>query len=365
MKNIYRSKQGRNFIIAVMFITCITIMSGCKTEKNEASAAALPDLTEVTVQPVTRVSANHVISVSGSLTADKIAPLSFQASGKVKSVSVDEGDHITRGTVMAVLDSRDYQNNLDIAEADLVRAKDAYDRYEPLYREGAFAERNFVELKTGLDQAVAARDIARKALDDTILISPISGILWTKDIEIGQMVSPQVIAFKIVKTDMIYARVSVHESEIADAAIGQSADVTIPALGNRKFTGRVSMIGAVADNQTRTYPVKIELRNPGYVLRQGMVIEADITTDAVEDILAVPGRAIVRDADNLTYVFVADAAKGLAYRKRVTPGPAYRTDIIIKDGLAPEYSVIVSGQHRLRDGGPISIASAVSMKEDI
>ncbi len=337
-------------------ILCILIgLAGCKPEETKAAAARLAEKAPVVVKPVTLVSANQVIMVSGALEADKTARLSFLVPGKIARVHVDEGDHVKRNALLAAVQSDDYRSNLEIAEAALFRARDAYDRFEPLYKEGAFAEKNFIEIKTGLAQAKARRNIAGKALADAQLRSPIPGIVGRRSIEVGQMATPQTPAFTIVKTHPIYARVAIPESEIGKVTVGQKAEVTIPAIDGRVARGAVTLIGVVADERTRTYAVKIELSNPDHVLRPGMIVQADIATDKAIDMLTIPGRAIVRDADNLTYVFVADAEKGMALRRRVSPGSAYQNEIEIRKGLTAKDSVIVSGQHRLTDGASIAI----------
>lgn len=362
MKHTHRRTHG--WIVCAVTVAIICIMGGCKPEKTTASVIKLPEKTPVMARPATRISTNRVISVSGTLTADKTVPLSFLVQGKVSQIFVDEGDHVKKGALLATVEPSDYKNNLDIAEASSMRANDAFKRYEPLYKEGAFAEKNLIELKAGLAQAAAARNIARKALADTRLYASIPGIVGAKSIEIGQMVSPQVPAFIIVKTDVIYARISVPESEIGQVAMGQNAEVTISAIEDRTFIGRVSMIGAMADERTRTYTVKIELVNPDYILRPGMIVQTDIQTSKSVNMLTVPGSVIIRDADNLTYVFVADAKTGLAQKRRITPGSAYGNEIEIKNGLSPEDAVIVSGQHKLSDGASIAISNTDTKKED-
>ncbi len=339
--------------VAAVILLCTA--GGCQSEESAAAVARLPELKPVIVRPVTRVAANRVIDVSGELTADKTAPLSFLVPGKVDTVLVDEGDHVQKGALLAALESRDYQNNLQIAEAALVRANDAYDRYEPLYRKGAFTEKSLIELKTGRAQAAAARDIARKALADTKLYAPMTGIIGRKAIEIGQMVSPQMPAFTLVKTDRVYARVSVPEAEIGQVSVGQGAHVTVPALAERTFSGQVAVIGAVADERTRSYTVKIELANPDYILRPGMIVRAGIVTDHTENLLTVPGSAIVRDMDGLTYLYVTDAIHRTALRRRVLPGAAFHNEIVIENGITVDDSVVVAGQHRLTDGAAITV----------
>ena len=359
MKDYRRWIHARLVRVATIALVLCGLVA-CSPEGKPAALTQLAASTPVVAIPATRVAASRVVAVSGTLTADKTAPLSFLVPGKVSRVYVDEGDHVSRGDLLATVESHDYRNNLDISEAALLQADDAYNRYEPLYREGAFTEKNLIELKTGLAQAVAARNIARKALADTDLSAPISGIVGQKGIEIGQLVSPQVLAFTIVKTDVIYARVSVPESEIGQVAMGQKAEVTIPALAGHSFIGKVSMIGAVADARSRTFAVKVELDNPDFILRPGMIVQTEIMTDQRVNLLTVPGSAIVRDADDLSYVFVADAKTGLAQRRRVIPGSAFGNEIEIKSGVTAKDAVIVSGQHKLTDGAPITIAKANS-----
>jgi len=354
----------RDSVVALVKRGCFLVMiaalcglAGCGNKEAEPTASKLPEAVAVEVKPVTRVAVNQVIEVSGTLEADKTAPLSFKVPGKVSRILVDEGDHVQAGTVLAKLQSSDYENNLAIAEAELVRAKDAYDRYVPLFKEGAIAEQSYVEVKTGLSQAVATRNNARVALGDTELVSPIPGIVGAKGVEVGQMVSPEVLAFTIVKTDVVYARVSVPESEIDQVVLDQDAEVSIPAMGGRTFKGQVSMVGAMADERSRTYSVKIVLSNPKFTLRPGMIVQACIHTQTPVDILTVPGRAIVRDADNLQYVFVADAKSKLAQRRRVITGSTFHNEIQVQNGLYSGESVVVAGQNKLTDGATIAVTN--------
>ena len=338
----------------------LTFLTACKAK--QAEAVRPPEIRQVFARKVTYVSANDTILVSGILEADKTVPLSFLVPGKVDHVYVDEGDHVKKGQILAKIEINDYRSHLEIAEAQLFEAQDTYNRMRPLYKDGAIAEKAFIKIKAGLDQAKASRDIVRKKVKDTKLRSPIRGIVGAKNVELGQTIAAGVPVFTIVKTDRIFARVSVPESEIGKVALGQKAVVTIKALEDSTVEGKVTLIGAMAEPRTRTYTVKIELPNPGYVLRTGMIAEARIVTDKIIEMVTVPGKAIVRDADNLTYVFLVDKEKGRALRQRVFPGSVHRNEIEIKEGLKAEDVVIIAGQHKIADGTPIT---AVDLTNDV
>ncbi len=355
MKFLFNS-QKRMIVYLLSVFMIFGIFSGCRT--STAKEEKPLEKTKVVVKPATGISEKATILVSGFLEADKTVLLGFLVPGKVETVHVDEGDHVVKGQVLANVEIDDYRSHLEIAQAKLLRAQDAYDRLKPLYKDGAITEQDFIEVKTGLAQAKAGRNIARKKVKDTILRSPVSGIVGMKTVEIGRMISPGMPVFTIVKTDKIYAKVSVPESEIGKIALGQETIVNIPALENREVTGRVSLIGAMADPRTRTYTVKAELANPDYTLRTGMIAEAKIVTDRQIDIITVPGKAIVRDAQNLTYVFLADQESGRALRRRVFPGMVHNNQIEIKSGLTTGDNVIVAGQHKLTDGASIALVDS-------
>lgn len=342
------------WIGAILFM--LTSLTACKAK--EAEALRSPERRQVFGRKATRVSTNETIVVSGVLEADKTVPLSFLVPGKVEHVYVDEGDHVKKGQVLARVEINDYRSRLEIAEAQLLEARDAYERMWPLYKSGAIAEKVIVKIKSGFDQAKASRDIAGKKVKDTKLRSPIPGIVGARNVEPGQAISTGTPVFTIVKTDRIYARVSVPESEIGKTALGQKAVVTIKALDDSTVEGNITLIGAMAEPRTRTYTVKIELPNPDYLLRAGMIAEAQIVTDRIIEMVTIPGKAVVRDADNLTYVFLADKEKKRAVRQRVFPGSVHRSEIEIKEGVKTEDVVIVAGQHRITDGAPITIVDA-------
>lgn len=334
----------------------LTCLLACKT--NKAGAVKPPEKRMVMARKVTHVSANETIAVSGALVADKTVPLSFLVPGKVDHVYVDEGDHVKKDQVLAKVELNDYRSHLEIAEAQLFEAQDAYKRMWPLYKDEVITEKDIVQVKAKLDQAKAACDIARKKVKDTKLRSPIQGIIGSKNVELGQTISTAIPVFTIVKTNKIYARVSVPESEIGKVALGQKAFVTIKALDDRVVEGKVTLIGAMAESRTRTYTVKIKLSNPDHVLRAGMIANAQIITDKTIAMLTVPGKAIVRDADNLTYVFLVDKEKTTALRQRVFIGSVFRNEIEIKEGLKAEDVVIVAGQHKITDGSAITAVDA-------
>lgn len=333
-------------------LMAISLLSCRKTDAREEK---IVKPVKVTTEKVTIVSDSKTILVSSFLEAEKTSPISFQVPGKIIKINYDLGDHVKKNQIVAEIEMDDYQSRLEIAQAKLMQANDAFNRLKLLFDEGVIPEQTLIEITSKLAQARAGKNIAKKQVRDTRLRAPFSGVIGMKAIETGQMISPGIPVFTIVKNDRIYACSSVPESEITQLKINQEAVVRVPALEDRQFYGRVERMGAVADPRTRTYRVKILLDNPGFVLRPGMIANVSIETDRKIEILTIPSRAIVRDSDNLTYVFLADSENLKAFRKRVFPGSVHKNEISIKKGLLPEDILITAGQHKLTDGCDVTI----------
>ena len=348
---------GRNTIIFSACIALTVFTTGCLTACREQATAItmLPDRTRVIVQSAQSVTVKDTILLSGELEAEKTASLSFLVPGKVDMINALEGDYVEQGQVLSTVESSDYQSNLEITEAIFEKARNEYDMYQPIFQEGAFAEKDFINIKMNLATSKASRDIARKKRRDTQLKAPFPGTISIKNIELGQMVSPESPAFTIVKTDLLFARLAVPESEIGKISRGQAAEITIPALDDLVVVGEVTSIGPSADLRTRTYPVKITLSNSENILRTGMIVQAKITTGNSLTAFTVPGNSIVRDVNNLTYVFIVDSTETKAMQQRVETGSVYGQGVEIRSGLQPEDLVITGGQQKLTDGSKIVV----------
>ncbi|WP_035237233.1 hypothetical protein [Desulfobacter vibrioformis] len=102
---------------AILVVAGCLLAVGCKTENQAQAVDHLPEKTPVLVTPVTQVSATRIISVSGTLAADKTTPTGFLVAGKVDRMFADEGDHVPKAFLLATVEAQDYKNRLDMARA--------------------------------------------------------------------------------------------------------------------------------------------------------------------------------------------------------------------------------------------------------
>jgi len=348
MKKSYFKRPDLGPVLTLASLSILFFGCTAKEEKKVKQSAL-----KVTVQQIQHQGQAEELSFSGTIEADNSVQIGFSVAGTVNSVKVNEGQHVQAGQLLATIDATEYDNATLIAGAGLEQAEDMYTRLNGLYQKGSLPAKDFIEIKTKLAQAKANKNLAVKRLADTKLYAPMSGIITAKAVERGAMAAPGVAAFTIIKTDQVYARVSVPESEIGKVLLGQQTKVFVSTL-NQTFTGKVAIINPQADPVSKSYAVKVQLQNPGGKLLPGMITQTRILTGRSVDAITIPAVAVIRDADDITYVFVAGDDQKVS-RKRITASGVQGNEVIISDGLKQGDKVVVAGQTRLKDGSSVTL----------
>ncbi len=337
---------------SLFLLGSLLLLSACG-KKEQPVAKAEP--VKVGVQKIEVVSRPETFSYSGNILADNSVSIGFGVSGRVTAVYVQEGQRVSKGQLLAAIETSTYQNALAVAGAGMEQAQDNFNRLNQLYLKKSLPERDYIAAKVALAQSKANREMAMKNLRDTKLYASFSGIVSQKQTEAGATAAPGVPAFTIVKTDKVYATASITENEISALKIGTPAEVSIPSL-NRTIHGNITIINPQADDNSRTYTVKIRLDNPGGQILPGMITDININIGKSKDAIILPAQAVLKNPDGSSYVYTVKSAKNgaTAFKKRVEmQNMAGTSDVIIKSGLYPDDQVIVSGQTRLEDGKPV------------
>jgi RND family efflux transporter MFP subunit len=285
------------------------------------------------------------VNLSGEAEGVRTARVGFQIPGVVTGVRFREGDLVRQGDVLAELDPRELQFHAEIATAQRERAEDGLSRAALMHREGGLPENDFRDAETAVRMARAQEGLALKKVDDARLLSPFDGVVARRSIQPGEQVGPGVPVFTLVQVDPIWVSVGVPEAEIGRVFRGQELTVTVPALENQRFEGRLVVVGVAADPVSRTYNVKGEVRNPDRRLRPGMIVEARIQTSDEASVITVPADAVVPDIDGVTRVWVYHPDEGRVYSRRVTVGALVDQEVEILAGLTVGDQVVVVAEH--------------------
>lgn len=330
--------------------------SACVRTAESATNAADTTTVAVVAHTATLSTRPWSTTASGIVQANTTVDVAFEVPGKVVMAGPDEGQSVRTGQAIASIDPTEYQFAVEQASAQADRAAGDRDRNQALLSAGSIAPADMDHFQSAARQSAAAAGLARKRLDDTRLVAPISGVISRRAIEVGATVAPGQPVFTIVALDPVRVRVGVPEADVGHITEGAAATVRIPAL-DESFAGRVTLVGVAADPATRSYTVEILVPNPARRLRAGMVAEATIETREMTSAMMVPATAVLHDGgvNGTTIVYVIDRDAPRVHARRVTTGVARGDSLEIASGVAANEQVVVAGQQRLREGARVQL----------
>ncbi|MEN6467576.1 MAG: efflux RND transporter periplasmic adaptor subunit [Smithella sp.] len=339
------------FGAGLFLMAALLIMSGCNNKAaNEPINVPVP----VVAKQIGKINVDQEVSASANIEGRKTVKLGFLVAGKVNYIAADEGAMIEAGQLLASLDPENYKIAKEMADANLNQAQDEYNRLNMMHERKSISDGDFSKISNTLKLAQAQQKLQNKNLSDTKLYAPIKGVLLKKGTEVGEIVGVGLPLFVVSDISIIWVNAAIPENDLQQIKIGTNAAVHISSIDST-FTGKIVEIGSVAEPTTRSFAVKIELKNPGLMIRPGMTAEVKMTTGRKMDIMAVPGEAVLRDPDNTSYVFIADQTRKQAFKRKISLGRMTGSNIEVTSGITPDEWVIVGGQHKLNDGSAIEL----------
>ena len=340
------------FSFLLIAIAALTSMSSCKKEENEKVPQPAPPVKVSVIAARGGSSAEMSRTYSGTVQSGSSASVSFAVPGTVSELYAREGDRVEKGRVLARLQNGDYINAVNIAQAQLAEALDAYERLKKLHDADALPEIKWVEIQQKVKQAENATEISRRSLGQTSVEAPMSGVITKRFVEVGQNVAPIQPLYEITSTSDLTIDISVPENEINEFKIGQTAYVSFNNEKLSPITGKVSEKAVIADPLTRTYKVKVKIPAAGENILPGMVgtvkfVDADAEIAAANSVL-LPSQAVLLNHDNSTFVWVVRNNK--AERRFVTVDEMVADGVLVTKGLTAADTVIVEGMQKVGSG---------------
>lgn len=345
MKNMVKFSVGY-FLLTILIAGCGPVATQPSTAEKTIA---------VRTAKVTRQEKSTGLHYSGTIEASRTVPLTFQATGTIEKIYVETGDAVKKGQLLASLDNTDMKNIYDAAVSRYEQAKDAWDRLKTVHEKGSLPEIKWVEMETNLEQAKSTMEIAKNNLEKCNMRAPVTGLVGRRNIEPGQSAIGSALSpIELVQIETVLVKISAPENEIGRITKGQNAGFSVAALNGRYFEGTVTNISPVADLLSRTYPVKIQVNNPGLELKPGMVCDVTLSPDTVEGNLVIPYRAVSKDDDGKAFVFKVTDDGRQVVKQQITTGSYGEAGIEVLGGLALNQEIVVEGMEKLSDNSLIS-----------
>lgn len=328
----------RRILIWALAGLCV-VGVGCKRKAPQQAVSPV----EVEVLVVDTVRGGLTRTYVGEVEEKLSVALSFPTGGRVERVYVREGDRVTAGQTIAVVNRANAQNAYNAAKATLQQAEDAYQRLKKVYDQGSLAEVKWVEMQAELDKARSMEQIARKQLDECTLTSPISGVVGECNAKVGSSLLPGEPAVTILDMGSVAVTFSVPESEINTVKVGEEAYVCVPALDNRMLTGNITERSVTASRLSHSYQVKIAFPNKDKALLPGMVCKVMLGTSDDQGFV-IPAKCVQTRPEGLS-VWVVE--NGRAQHRLITSSEFVANGVLVSSGLHPGDTVVTAGMDKL------------------
>jgi membrane fusion protein (multidrug efflux system) len=344
----------RNALYLMLTSFMVSAFTGCTGRSGSAVVDQPVRVKIAVVAPVAESTKYYIGTVEASLSV----PLSFMTTGMVEQVLVTEGCKVKKGEKLAILSADNYRQTYQMALAKEKQAEDAYRRLSELYQKGSLPEIKYVEIQTGLEQAKAATQVARKNLADCELFAPADGIIGKRSLEAGENAVPLKTVMTLVDIRRVNVKISVPEKEIGHTSIGQPATIQLPAMDDEIYHGKVAERGVVANPISHTYDVRIMVENPAEKIMPGMIGRVYIGESDPMTMIVVPLNTVSEDGNGGKFVYLADPTSGKAIRRSVTTGPVRDFGVVITHGLQAGDRLITEGYQQLNENVNIKIVGS-------
>jgi RND family efflux transporter MFP subunit len=368
-----------NLTCLLLGVLGVLALAGCR---QEAEVTKTP--TPVRMAQVQSIDAGTNNTYSANIQPYQQVDMSFKSNGYLASIkqvrdadghirNIDQGDYVTKGTVLAVVQQDEYKDKLAQAKASLARSQAeneranlSFERISKLYEAGAATKPDYDDATAQVASTAAAVANAKAqvseaqlALGYCELTAPFDAWVLKRNVDVGTLVGPATNGFTLADTRSVKAVFGVPDTAMGQVKLGSAQTVTTEALPGT-FSGHITSISAAADPKSRVYSVEVRIDNPGNKLKAGMI--ASITLGGGRPnakVMVIPLTAVIRSPDKTDgfAVFVAEGPEDTpkVRTQDVTLGDTYGNNISVLGGLGLADRVVTSGTNMIRAGEQVRV----------
>lgn len=305
----------------------------------------------ITTAPAQKGEFVHFVEVTGSVLSKKNVSISAETAGRILEVPAIEGMRVSKGQILARIDSESIQRSIDELQTNLDLAQTIFEKQERLWKQQIGTEVQYLEAKSrkeGLERNLAS---LKTQLDRSYVRAPFNGTVETVNVRLGELVQPGTPVVQFVGESDLFIEADISEAYIGVLSKGDSVDVSFPSI-SKTIQTKVSAVGAIINPNNRTFKVEVFLPNMPEV-KPNMISVLKIQDYKNPNGVTVPGHLILSDTKG-DYVFVVE--NGMAKKRYVKRGKAYADQTEIIEGLQGNETLVDKGFREVGDNFSVNIA---------
>jgi membrane fusion protein, multidrug efflux system len=357
----------------LMLAALIALLGGLGFVKYKQVEAAIAmgasfqlPATAVTTVVAQRETWPSTLSVIGTAAAIQGVTVSADLPGTIDKIHFDSGEWVREGDILIELDTRQERAQLANLEAQRDLARVNYDRAQELVKAGVISRSDYDNASAQQKATEAQVGDIKAAIARKTIHAPFSGVLGIRQVSLGQYLAAGQAIVSLQSLSPIYVNFGVPQQDTPKVTAGHIVRVTNTDLPGMAFTGRITALDSVVNEQTRNIQVQSIVSNKDNKLRPGMFVQVELPLGQPRQVIPLPASAINYAPYGDSVFVVADMkdAKGNTYRgvrQQVVKIEGSRGDqVAVVSGLNPGEEVVSSGAFRLRNGAPVQVNNTVT-----
>ncbi len=358
-------------LVAVIAVVAFRVAANIMARNEQAEKSSRGKVAVVTADYPKRQTIEPKFRFSGTMDPVWQADVAAKVDGRIEQVLVREGEAVSAGQALVVLEQTDTEalrrnalGALIDARTNLEKASRDRNRFEELYKEGAISREQMENARFALQNAEARLDAAQGTLDaaesrafGTVVTTPRAGIIQKRYYQEGYYAKVGTALFNIADISTLLVKIAVPEGYISSVAVGGTVTFQIPSMSgdDKTAAGTITRVSPVATMPARTFEAEVSVDNRSGRLRGGVYANAVITAQPKENALTVPLSAIAMRDDQRTVYVIED---GVAVRRVLTTGYIGENIVEVLDGITEKDQIITGGLNKVREGAKVRVAAS-------
>lgn len=344
---------GVIIVIAAMSIR-LYMNQKSNSKRSSVEQSTSSQVVSVATTEVTKRTADNSLDLVGTLNAWTAITVVAELQGKIESINIEKGQTVSKGTVIATIDSKLKQLAFDNAHINTAKLKNDFERVTNLYNSGTASQQQLDDAKYAYENATIQLEQAQKQLSDASVVSPIPGIIAEKSIDAGAYVNTGNQIVTIIDISKFRVTLNVSETNVYRLKVGYKATITTDVYPGIQFDGHISFIGPQSD-ATHNYPVEITMNNSKeHPMKAGTFVVSHITIPDTTKRLFIPRQSLLGSTHDAR-VYIVNNGKALL--RQIIIGTETSDYLEVVSGLTEGDLVVTTGQLNLSDGKPVSIVA--------
>jgi len=301
---------------------------------------------------------SRYFQVTGVMEALKDAILSPEINGQIQQVNIQRGAWVKKGDLLIKLSTEVTEKNIEELKTNLNLASRIYEKQKGLWEQNVGSELQYLEAKNGVESLEARLATLEKQLEMASITAPFSGIIEDIMVKEGEMAAPGMQLLRLVNLSVMRVAARVSEAYLGSVHAGDLVQIRVDSYPDWLIEAKVTRLGQVIDQQTRTFTLEVELDNPGSKLKPNMLTSVRIRDYENKDALVVPSIVLKQDF-NGTFLFSVPEGEGPSKARKVyvESGITVQDQTMIVSGILPEDLVITKGYNLVGDGSLVRIVN--------